>query len=205
LPLGKAFDELKALYINAPVLAYFDGKKKTTVQAYAGQSGLVAVLLIDGRPVEYASRAMTATEQTYAQSEKQLLSTTFAMERFHYYVYGRDVIVESDHKPLIVIVKSLSSALKRLQRMLLRLQRYNFQLVYRPGSELVLAGTLSRAYPRQTRPMTTLNSQKNSRRTDDEQMQQLRAVSSQRTIDFINAAAADDKEQLKLMHQIAVG
>jgi len=39
--------------------------------------------------------------------EKELLATVFAMERFLYYVYGRDVglSVESDHKPLIAIVQ----------------------------------------------------------------------------------------------------
>jgi len=77
---------------------------------------------------------------------------------------------------------------------------------YRPGSELVLADTLSRAYPPSdatddraefTEELASL--------TDNEQMQQLRAVASLRTIDFINAASADDEEYLKLMHQIAVG
>ena len=34
----------------------------------------------------------------------------------------------------------------RLQRMLLRLQRYDFSVNYKPGKEMVLADTLSRAY-----------------------------------------------------------
>jgi len=51
---GKAFDDLKALLINAPVLAYFDGTKKLTVQCEACQSGLGAVCLVDGKPMEYA-------------------------------------------------------------------------------------------------------------------------------------------------------
>ena len=73
----------------------------------------------------------------------------FSLERYHYYVYSHqeDVTIETDHKPLISISKkALASAPRRLQRLLLRLQRYTFNLVYRPGSELMLAGTLSRAY-----------------------------------------------------------
>jgi len=88
---------------------------------------VLAVLMQEGRP--------------------ELLAVVFGMERFHTYVYAQqDMTVETDHKPLISISKkALSSAPKRLQRLLLRLQRYTFNLVYRPGSELVLADTLSRA------------------------------------------------------------
>jgi hypothetical protein len=91
--------------------------------------------------VEYASRALTNTEQNYAQIEKKLLSILFALERFDSYVYLKhDVTVETDHKPLTAIhKKALSAAPKRLQRMLLRLQRYTYNLVFRPGTDLILA------------------------------------------------------------------
>ena len=56
--------------------------------------------------------------------------------------------IETDHKPLITIVKKpLHAAPARLQRMLLQLQRYDLQFVYKKGKELFLADTLSRAYP----------------------------------------------------------
>src|SRR6218665_1925953 len=85
----------------------------------ASQAGLGAVLMQDGRPVEYASRALTPTEERYAQIEKELLAICFAMDRFHIYVYGRHVTIETDHKPLIAIKKKkpLSSAPRRFQRM----------------------------------------------------------------------------------------
>lgn len=55
--------------------------------------------------------------------------------------------VQSDHKPLENIHrKPLLSAPKRLQRMLLRLQKYDINLIYVPGQEMLLADTLSRAY-----------------------------------------------------------
>jgi len=64
-----------------------------------------------------------------------------------YSVYGKDVMVESDHKPLEAITrKPLSSAPPQLQRMLLQLQRYAFPLVYNSGKEMTLANTLSCAY-----------------------------------------------------------
>jgi len=72
---------------------------------------------------------LTDTEKRYAQIEKERLAVKFGLERFHQYTYGVDTLVESDHKPLeSILVKPLA-----LQRMLLRLQRYNFKLVYKPG------------------------------------------------------------------------
>ena len=57
------------------------------------------------------------------------------------------VAVETDHKPLEAIVrKALNSAPQRLQRMFLRLQRYNLEIRYKKGKEMFLADTLSRAF-----------------------------------------------------------
>ena len=64
------------------------------------------------------------------------------------YLYGRErVNVESDHKPLeSIFQKPLDSAPVRLQRMLLRLQRYKLVVKYKRGDQLFLADTLSREF-----------------------------------------------------------
>ena len=74
----------------------------------------------DGLPVGYASRAMTSTEINYAQIEKELLAIVFGLEWFEQYVQERPVKIETDHKSLeSIFKKSLISAPKRLQRMML--------------------------------------------------------------------------------------
>lgn len=94
----------------------------------------------------YASRALTDTEKRYAQIQKELLAIVFAAKRFHQYVYGRPVTVQSDHKPLEVIMrKPPSKAPARLQGMLLQLQRYDLHITYTPGKHMHIADTLSRA------------------------------------------------------------
>ena len=66
------------------------------------------------------------TEGSYAQIEKEMLAIIFGLEHFDQYVYGRPVLVDSDHKPLEMIhKKALHAAPKCLQRMALRAQRYN--------------------------------------------------------------------------------
>ena len=76
----------------------------------------------NGQPVSYSSRALTKSERNYSQIEKELLAQVLGVERNHQYVYGRKVVLWSDHKPLEIISKKpLSTTPKRLQRLLLRL------------------------------------------------------------------------------------
>ena len=142
-----AVQEIKRLVTAEPVLRYYDPGKELTLQADASEVGLGAALMQDGQPIAYASRALTDAETRYAQIEKELLAVVYGLEKFHIYTYGRRVTVQSDHKPLeIISTKPLHRAPKRLQRMLVRMQTYDTKIIYRPGPEMYLADTLSRAY-----------------------------------------------------------
>lgn len=94
----------------------------------------------------YASRALTPAEQRYVQIEKEMLAVVFGCERFHKLIYGKDdVTVESDHKPLESIMKKpIRTAPMRIQRMMLKLQPYEFTLVHSKGKDVGLADCLSR-------------------------------------------------------------
>ena len=97
---------------------------------------LGACLLQHGQLLEYASWAMTKAEVNYAQIEKELLAIVFGLDRLEQYVQGRPVKVETDHKPPeSIFKKSLISAPKRLQHMMLRLQKYHLKAMYKKGSE----------------------------------------------------------------------
>ena len=144
----KSFDQIKeTLTIQpGPVLRFFHPTKPVTVRYDASQNGLGAVLIQEEQPIAYASRSLSAAETRYAQIEKELLSVLFALERFNVYTYGAKVLVENDHKPLeIILKKSLQEAPTRLQRMLLRLQKYDFVIKHKPGKDMIIADTLSRA------------------------------------------------------------
>ena len=58
------------------------------------------------RPVAYASRAMSPTEQHYAQIEKEALGITWASERFTDYLIDLEFHIETDHKPLVPLLSS---------------------------------------------------------------------------------------------------
>ena len=123
-PQQEAFDNLKAVITSAPALAYFDNSKETVLNVDASSKGLGAVILQDGKPIAFGSKTLTTCERRYANIERELLAIVWRAQKFHTYVYGRRVIVETDHKPLESIFrKSLNDAPSRLQRMLLKLTK----------------------------------------------------------------------------------
>ena len=142
-----AFSDVKQLVVNHPVLKFYDPLAEVTLQCDASEYGLGATLLQDGQPVAFASRTLSPNERNYAQIEKECLAIVFGCQRFDQYLARKDKItVESDHKPLqAIFLKPIHAAPRRLQRMLLRLLRYNLAVQYKKGSQTYLADHLSRA------------------------------------------------------------
>ena len=142
-----AVNQLKGILSSKPVLKFYDVKKPVTLQSDSSQHGLGACLLQEGQFVAYASRALVGPELHYAQLEKELLAVVFAPNKFYQYIYGKEIDAQTDHKPLEVIMKKpIGNATARVQRMMLKLQRYSINLVYVPGKHLHVADALSRAY-----------------------------------------------------------
>ena len=195
-----AFEKLKEMVTCTPVLRYYNLQEEVTLQCDASQSGLGAALMQNGQPIAYASRALTPAETRYAQIEKELLAIVFACDRFDAYVYGRDLVnVETDHKPLEpIFMKPLDATPKRLQRMLLRLQKYNLQVRYKKGKEMLLADTLSRAY------LPEVNATEFARELEDIDHRVWLPVTEDRWQQLKNAAA-DDPVQQKLREVIRSG
>ena len=148
-----AYNKLKLLLKTAPVLAYYNVNKTIVLQVDACQSGLGAAILQDQRPVAMASRALDSVQSGYAVIEKELLAICFGCVRFHDYIFGKSIIVQSDHKPLISIMsKPLHTLSARMQRMRMRLQNYDISVQYVKGVNLLFADTLSRAHSRNCTP-----------------------------------------------------
>ena len=68
----KAFDEVKKLVINYPVLKYCDINNDVTIQCDVSERGLGATLLPNGQPVAFASRTLYQVEQRHAGIEKNV-------------------------------------------------------------------------------------------------------------------------------------
>ncbi|XP_046860168.1 uncharacterized protein LOC124453393 [Xenia sp. Carnegie-2017] len=148
----KAFEEMKTELSSVRVLAYYDPTKRTVLAADASSYGIGAVLWQlnkkgENKPVAYASKSMTTTEERCAQIEKEALATTWACEKFNDYILGMDFAIETDHKPLVPLLSSkiLDQLPPRIQRFKMRLMKYSFTIRHILGKELVVADVLSRA------------------------------------------------------------
>lgn len=143
-----SFAKIKQLASTTPILRYYDVKKPVVIQCDASSTGLGGTLLQESQPCMYISRALTKTEQNFAQIEKECLAILYSCVRFDQYLCGRrNIKVETDHLPLINIFKKpLVAAPKRLQRMILALQRYDITVVFKKGKDMHIADILSRSH-----------------------------------------------------------
>ncbi|CAI2739057.1 unnamed protein product [Dicrocoelium dendriticum] len=143
----RAFQKIKELIRSAPLLAYYNPAFPLEIQCDSSQYGIGAVLMQNGTPIDFRSRTLTETERRYAQIEKEMLSLVYAVERFNDYTFDRKSTTFTDHKPLVSIAsKPLHVVSRRLQRTLIRLQKYDLEIFHRLGSQMHIADTLSRAH-----------------------------------------------------------
>ena len=140
----KSFQAIEDNLTRDAVLQYYDDDKPMTVSVDTSSYGLGAGLMQEGQPVCYASQSLNSAERNYAQIEKDLPAIVYEYTKFHQYVYGRKVRVETDHKPLEPLFKKpLFQAPQRLQQKMLRLQRHDLRVEYEPGKNLYITDTLS--------------------------------------------------------------
>ncbi len=147
-----AFLKIKHKLCSAPILAHYNPTAETVVSSDASSYGMGSVLLQKQnggilKPVAYASRTLTPTEQRYAQVEKEALAVTWACERFRDFLIGLTFKIETDHKPLIPLLgsKNLEDLPPRIQRLRMRLMAYQYTIVHVPGKNHHSADALSRA------------------------------------------------------------
>ena len=139
------FEALKRYVTSTSCLQYFDPNKHTFVEVDASQKRLGACLVQDGKPVAFAPKALKPHESNYSNIERETLAMVFGVLRFHTYLFGKNFTLLSDQKPLEMIWrKPLKNTPLILQRLLVKLQGYDFDVQYKPGSDMVLADALSR-------------------------------------------------------------
>ena len=102
-------------------LPYFDVNAETTLKMDASKKGLRACLIQKGKVVCYASRALRKTEQNHQNLEQEALGTIWGMEKFHYFLYGKEFTLETDQKPLVSIYKKhMVDISPRVERLIVR-------------------------------------------------------------------------------------
>ena len=142
------FDAIKEEFKKKIILPYFDRNKETILQTDASKKGFGAVNLQEEQPIYYASRALTSAEKNYQNLEREAQAAVWGMEKFHYFLYGRKFILQTDQKPLVSIFrKHMIDVSPRIQRITIRAWQYDFVPQHIPGRINVIADSLSRVTP----------------------------------------------------------
>ena len=106
----KAYQTLKNLLSNDPILHLPDPEKTFVLRTDASDYGISAVLMQEhgGKlfSICYASKKLSNAELNYSTIEKECLALVWGIKRFHIYLYGVRFVLQTDHKPL----KYMSSA-----------------------------------------------------------------------------------------------
>ena len=111
-----AFDSIKKEIVHTPILRYYDPKKETVLQTDASIKGLGTCLLQDRHPIYSASKLLQDAECRYVTIELKALTVTWAMEKFHHFLYASHFTLETNQKLLeTIFAKSLTEARLRLQ------------------------------------------------------------------------------------------
>ena len=106
----KASEACKEALASADVLVHYAPSRPLILACDASPYGVGAVLLQqmeDGleHPVAYASRSLAQAERSYSQLDREGLAVVFGVKKFHMYLYGRDSLITTDHKPLLGLFK----------------------------------------------------------------------------------------------------
>ena len=144
----KAFELLKKNLLESPILRYPNMKKQFIVMTDASGGALGAVLgqQDEGESdhvIAYASRTLKGAEKNYSTIERECLAIIFALKEFRQYIYGTEIILKTDHKPLESLMKHRDTS-SRLIKWALKLQDHNIKIIYRSGKSNANADAMSR-------------------------------------------------------------
>ncbi|KAG8480865.1 hypothetical protein CXB51_025483 [Gossypium anomalum] len=115
----EAFERLKKVLTEAPLLIQSESGKDFTVYSDASHVGLGCVLMQEGKVVVYASRQLKPHEGNYPTHDLELAAVIFALKIWRHYLYGE-------------------------RRWIELLKDYDCSIEYHPGKANVVADALSR-------------------------------------------------------------
>lgn len=138
-----AFNSLKTLLINAPVLAYPNFDEPFVLTTDSSNFAIGSVLSQKGHPIAYYSRSLNPAERKYSTIERELLGIVDSCKHFKPYLWGRHFDIECDQYPLQWLF-SLKDPSSRLYRWRVKLEDFDFDIRYVKGKTNYVADALSR-------------------------------------------------------------
>jgi len=130
----KALEDVKHALTSSPVLTLPDFAKPFDVRTDASVLGTGGVLMQQpGHVIAYTSHKFSPAERNYHTTDQELLAIVRACKEWRCYLEGSEVNLITDHQPLTYL-KTKQDLSRRQARWSEFLSRFNFKIVYSPGS-----------------------------------------------------------------------
>ena len=121
-------------------MKFYDDAKPLYLEKDESRVGLVTALLqlcnntvcqkgiapdnITLHPIAFTSKSLTSMEWRYSNIKCEALGILHGLEKFHHYCFGREVLITTDHKPLVAMFKKdVAALLQCIQHILLKIHR----------------------------------------------------------------------------------
>ncbi|XP_055611719.1 uncharacterized protein K02A2.6-like isoform X1 [Uranotaenia lowii] len=99
------------------------------------------------KPIWFTSFSLNAAQKSYPILHLEAMAIVSTVKKFHKFLFGKKFIIYTDHKPLLGILGKNgknSIFVTRLQRFVMELSIYDFDLIYRPSGRMGNADFCSR-------------------------------------------------------------
>ena len=145
----QAFDDLKAAFVEAPVLLMPDTAKPFVVESDASKWATRGVLRQqddngDWHPCGFISHSFDQTQRNYKIYDRELLGIVHALETWHHYLQGSQfpTVILSDYKNLTYF-RTAQKLNHQQAHWSLFLSEFDLKLIHVPGSCMIQSNSLS--------------------------------------------------------------
>ena len=148
---AKAFNEIKKLLINPPVLKAPTPDGLFRLESDTSREGIGGTLLQkqgdEWVVIVYQSKRLSKSAKNFGVAELELTGLLVNIHGFMQLLHNRYFEVLVDHKAIKYMIKSKTeSPMTRLKTLLLKLSEYSIELKYQKGSEMHTSDILSRLH-----------------------------------------------------------
>jgi hypothetical protein len=141
--MEEAFATLKTALTKAPTLALPDFSKGFVVECDASGRGMGAVLMQEGHPVAFMSKAYKGRQAFLPIYEREMLAILIAVRKWRQLLLGRQFIIRTDQLSLKYI-EDQQIRTEAQEKWLTKLLGFDYRIEYKPGDKNVAADALSR-------------------------------------------------------------
>jgi hypothetical protein len=141
--VNDSFQSLKKALVQAPVLALPDFKKEFVLETDACATGVGAVLMQEGHPLAFFSKALGPKNQALSIYDKECLAILLAIDKWKTYLAHRPFTIHTDQRSLIHLGDHKFNTMIQ-QKAFFKLLGLQYKIVYKKGSTNTVADALSR-------------------------------------------------------------